>query len=320
MPQELTAEERAVQEAAEAKDAAAGFAAGFKKARGTEPDGAAKDTTKDEAPAQAAATTEQAPAAAATVVAVAAPAPDPWKDVPPVIRQKLESIEDATGKRLRNIEGHIGGVVSSLKEVKTAMDAARAASDAGRAAPTTTQIAAAAHSTEKWNRLKGDFPEWTEAVEERLAAERAAAPKPTAPVVDVDGITRRVSDRFVDAVASKHEEIVSQAEERALVRMRHPAWKSTVKTPEFSTWLKAQPDEVRKLTASESADDAVKVLDGYETHRKTALDADKKRQASEKRLQGALVPAGTAGAPATAGISDADAFARGFKRGRGQTK
>jgi hypothetical protein len=74
------------------------------------------------------------------------------------------------------------------------------------------------------------------------------------------------------------------------------------------------------LANSDLADDAIKMLDGYAAHQKTAAklaaDAAKKAAEDEKnkqRLESNLTPKGS-GAPASTTINDDDAFGKGFKK------
>lgn len=44
----------------------------------------------------------------------------------------------------------------------------------------------------------------------------------------------------------------------------HPGWQQVVRTRDFANWISKQPSSVRRLAASESAQDAILVLDLYE--------------------------------------------------------
>lgn len=269
---------------------AAGFDIGFNKTAGQPADASVKPEVKP-------VVVEEVPKEAPVTEVVA----DPWDGVPVVVRQALETLPT----RLRNIEGHIGGLTSSMKAAK---EAAAAATKAGAEAPTQAQVQAATTSGEKWKQIKEDFPEWADAMEERLAAQ-AATSRP-APVVDVDALKREWSESTKAQVAGA----VDQAEERAFVRLKHPGWKATVNTESFRSWMTAQPPELRALANSDLADDAIKMLDAYATVQKAAAkkaadDAEKK-----KRLEGAVTPKGTGSPAGTTTTNDEDAFAGGFKK------
>lgn len=313
---EQTTEQRAEAE----KKAEASFATGFQKVVG-KPDAGTNtatestETTTGAAPVEGAVTTgEQASTAAVPApakaevpaAAAAAPAEDPWKDVPKVVRDQLEALPG----RLRNIEGHIGGLKSTLD---TALATAKAATSAGKEAPTATQIATAAVSTEKWKKLQEDFPDWTAALDEKFESLRQQQ-QPGAKV-DVAGLTKEVTDKVVSGVKPDLQAGFQQARQYAQVDIKHEGWEDTVKTPEFGTWLKSQPADVQALSTSEKAKDAIKLLDTYTAHQTKVAADETARQKREKRLAAAVTPTGTTGTPQT-GINDDQAFERGFNRTR----
>ena len=219
---------------------------------------------------------------------------------------------DALPTRLRNIEGRIGGLVSKLD---SALAAAKAVTQAqGKATPTQDQVTAAQGSTERWKRLEQDFPEWTAALNERLAgmAEELAG---KLPAIDQAAIKREI----IAGIAPMFESARNEGRTLALVDLKHEGWEDTVKTKEFGAWLKVQTPEIQALADSEKAPDAIKLLDAYKAHNDAAVKAEEERQRNQKRLAGNLTPTGT-GTPQAGGITDEQAFERGFKRIRGGSK
>lgn len=287
-------DQQATVEEAEAEQ---GLAAGFEKVRGKDDDTAQTEDTTTTEPAPKGADTQANPAAAPA--AAAAPAKDPWEGVSPVIREQLQ----ANAARLRNVEGHLGGINSNLKEIKAGLDSAKAAAAAGTKAPTETAIATASGSSEKWKKLQEDFPDWAEAMEERLSTVGKG------PAVDVEGLKRDVHTGVAAAVRAG----IDEAEEKAFVRLKHPTWKKDVNSPEFGNWLKTQPADIQRLCASPLADDTIKVLDSFAEHRKQVAKSTATQERNQRRLAGAVVPSGS-GAVLSTGIDDDAAFTRGFKR------
>lgn len=309
--QEPTAEEVA----AETAEAEAAFAAGFAKVEKREPSEPSTKVEETETSPQAtekSAAEQEAEAKAAEEAKAKADAQaaadKEWEGVPPVVRARLEELKGVPGS-IEKFAGHLGGFKRQLDSV--AATAKSAAVSKGAEAPSDAQLAAAGKDSAKWKQMQTEFPEWAEAMEERLTAiasqvkpVQAQAPEP-APPVDVEAISQ-------------------VAEERALVRMKHPDWKKTARTTEFADWLKGQTTDVRGLAESQVADDAIALFDRYAAHRQAAVDAaaarvsaEVTRQRREKRLTGALTPQGTP-TPTTTGISDEEAFARGFKRAAGK--
>ena len=173
-----------------------------------------------EKPAAGQQTTE--PAETPPDAAAQAPAKDEWEGVHPKVRQLLEGITGTVGtltNTVKRTEGRVGALQS-------AMDAAKNVEKAGGAAPTPKEIAEAAKSSENWERAKVDYPDWVEAMEDRLAAERAK----TAPAKPVD----------VSALRSELNEVIKSSINEAREMMNldriHPGWQQTVGTPEFKTY------------------------------------------------------------------------------------
>lgn len=339
----------------EEKDAEAGFAAGFAKVRGEEPDAgadkgaeaAAASTTTDAAStaAKAAAGGEKKEGAAA-----AAAAPDPWAGVSPVVKQKLEAL-DALPGQIRNLAGHIGGLNSKIDSALATAKAAATEKGGAAAAPSDTQVAKAMASPDAWAKLKEDYPDWAAPLEAEFAGIRGDIAKLSkGQGVDVNALKSEVTRGVGEQLAAGFD----AAEERAFVRLKHPDWKDTVNTPEFKAWtLEGGPslEEYGRMKAleqtdpakaeamvngwtrthpqwwadrgaaifDERADAAIKLLDGFKGHREQAASADAKRQRSETRLQRSVPAAGTSGAPPTTGTSDEQAFTRGFNRVRAKS-
>lgn len=189
------------------------------------------------------------------------------KTLPKQAREMFTAVTGVTG-RLRNIEGHIGGLTSQQKEIRAALTASRDAEKSGDEAPTGSQIAAASGSSEKWNQMKEDFPEWAEAMEERLANVKGTSQPP----VDRDAIKAELkAELALEAVEDAHE-----------------GWQETVKKPEFSTWLQSQPEEMQALAASTKPRDAIRLLNKY-TGKAPAAETPP-RQDPKTRLEASVAP------------------------------
>ncbi len=306
---EQSAENNDATQAAEAAEAQAGFEAGFARVAKTDDDAtlANDDTTNSTTNANATPDTGAAKAGqnddAAAAAAAAAATPNEWEGVPAVIRKKFEALDALTG-RMRNIEGHIGGLNNGVKELKAALDTAQAASTSGKGAPSQDAIVNAAGSTEKWELLKAQWPEWAEGFEELVNTRSGGQ------AVDVEKLTKDVTGRTEAIVQSG----LNEAEERALVRFHYPTWRADVKTPEFGAWLEKQPDDIKKLCDSTSADDTLKVLGAYKEHRESVKAAEATRLRNQRRVQGAITPLGTGAAPGSGAVDDNTAFVKGFKK------
>lgn len=187
----------------------------------------------------------------------------------------LETMLSQVTQRLRNAEGHIGGLNGQLKQQ---LQAAKQVATTGGEAPTAKEIRAAQANPEAMDSLKRDYPEFAGAMEsalnERLSVLeqrlQTAQPQMQQPSVTNEQINRMRSEFQVE--------------------VRHPGWLDRVSTPDFQGWLQRQPREVQMLAASESPQDAIRLLD---------LHGDAAKSVSLQRTQrlssAASIPTGRSG-------------------------
>ena len=192
----------------------------------------------------------------------------------------LEAILGQVTHRLRNAEGHIGGLNSQLKQQ---VQAAQQIAAKGGDAPTAGEIRAAQQNPEAMTSLKRDYPEFADAMEsalnERLSSmEQRLAAQPQQ--VQQPGVGREDINRLRSEVA---------------VEIRHPGWQDRVQTPEFVGWMQRQPREVQMLAASESPQDAVRLLDLHSQAANTATS-----QRTQRLSAAAAIPTGRSGSSARA--------------------
>lgn len=161
----------------------------------------------------------------------------------------LETMVQQLSGRVRNAEGHIGGLSSQLKQQ---VQAAQAVQAKGGDAPSASEIRKAQADPEAFSRLKEDYPEFAAALEPALdhlvkseLQKIQASLKPSErEQIDVAALTEGIRRELT-------------------VEVRHPGWKKEVKTPEFVGWLQRTPREVQMLAASDDPEDAVRLLDLY---------------------------------------------------------
>lgn len=193
----------------------------------------------------------------------------------------LEAMLGQVTTRLRNAEGHIGGLGSQMKQQ---LQAAQQVTAKGGDAPTAGEIREAQQNPEAMTNLKRDYPEFADAMEsalnERLSSmeQRLAAQAPQQ--AQQPGIGREDINRLRSEVT---------------VEIRHPGWQDRVQTPEFVGWLNRQPREVQMLAASESPQDAVRLLD---LHTQAASTATSQR--TQRLSAAAAIPSGRSGSSARA--------------------
>ena len=196
-----------------------------------------------------------------------------------VLLDKIAGLEAMLGQvtqRLRNAEGHIGGLGSQLKQQ---LATAQQVTAKGGDAPTAGEIRAAQSNPEAMARLKADYPEFADAMEsalnERLSALEQKLQQSQQPAQAQPGVSP--------------EEIAKLRHEMA-VEVRHPGWQDRVRTPEFVGWLQRQNREVQLLAASESPQDAIRLLDLHSEATKSAAS-----QRTQRLSSAAAIPSGRSG-------------------------
>lgn len=163
----------------------------------------------------------------------------------------LETMVHQLSGRVRNAEGHIGGLSSQLKQQ---VQAAQAVQARGGDAPSASELRQAQADPQAFNRLKEDYPEFAAALEPALDhLVKSELQKIKASLTPVE-------QSQVDVVA-----LTEGIRRELTVEVRHPGWKKEVKTPEFVGWLQRAPREVQMLAGSDDPDDAVRLLDLYKT-------------------------------------------------------
>lgn len=243
--------------AAAASAAAAEPAPGAAKPAADKPDAAQ--------PAQPAAAAKPADGAASAAAATV----DPWKDAPQALREAHEreleearKAREAAEQKAKSAEGRYKAANSKAVDLERKLSSAPAsaapAAAAPAAAPAAAQPAPAAggepaadskgpQMPPEWSQLVETLPDVAKAVEARFGAvdkavrDALAAVKPTQEAED---------RRFA-------------REQGTLLDEAYPGWGAAVKTPEFATWIKQQPQSVRELAKSNYAADNAALLEYY---------------------------------------------------------
>lgn len=156
----------------------------------------------------------------------------------------LESNFTQVQQRLRNAEGHIGGLNNQLKQAKQV-------TATGGEAPSAQEVRAAQGDPAAMASLKRDYPEFATAMGEVLNEQMSALEKRL--------LASRAPEQQTQPGVSADD--IAQVRRTLMVEVKHPGWEDRVQTPEFHGWLTRQPREVQMLAASESPQDAVRLLD-----------------------------------------------------------
>jgi hypothetical protein len=219
-----------------------------------------------------------APAATAPVV-VPPVVQDPYEGLSPGLKQKMIDLESLAG-RTRKVEGHVGNLTAENKRLVDELATLKALP--ARQKPSEQQVQKAAKSTDKWDALTKEFPEWAEAVNERLG--NNAEP-------DIDALRSQIreeltADLTTNITATVRASIAAETEVR-LLNVAHRGWRDTINSPAFKAWQGSQPEDVRNLAFSDKAEDAMEMLDLYKAQQPDAqrqIDPNAILEARRKQL------------------------------------
>lgn len=237
----------------------------------------------------------------------------------------LDQLENRLSTRMRNLEGHLGGLKSQLQQMMTSAKAD--VTDEGTAAPTKAQIAEASQDREKLDELRDLYPEWADALDQEVSLlEGRLAGK----VQQVDTNALREYAQQTAAQAAQEARQLGRLDamaERRFEAGKWPTadWETTLGTDEWASWLESQDEETQNLAFSPKASESVKLMDKYYAHvmaaqkKEQELQAqqekeqqqEKKEQEKRTRLASAVAPTRGA-ATRQAGPSEEDDFLAGF--------
>ena len=183
----------------------------------------------------------------------------------PTIEEQLAQALSANSKladRLRNVEGHIGGLTSQQRMMQETMAAARNAAAEVKDAPTPAQVKAAIANPEQWEKLKGDFPEWSDATEKFIDAKLSGI-KSGADVATVEQLVSK-------AIATAKQTITQEVEQKIVDKSLNavfPGWRK--EQSEIQAWVQTQSDEVKAWADSDDVGDAARVLSLWSKHKES---------------------------------------------------
>ncbi|WP_394780601.1 hypothetical protein [Undibacterium sp.] len=167
---------------------------------------------------------------------------DPYAGLSDYQKAKLIGLETQNAQlanRLRNVEGHIGGLKSQISAQQSSQN------HRAQAASELQQARGNPKAMEEWRET---YPEFVDGVESLMQARLHELRSELASNRGPQGITpeqldQRLNEHTVDVI--------------------HPGWKTEVMKPEFIGWIRQQNNDVRSLAASPVAADAVRLLNIY---------------------------------------------------------
>lgn len=187
----------------------------------------------------------------------------------------LESMLGQVTTRLRNAEGHIGGLNGQLKQQQ---QLAKQVANSGGEAPNADQIRQAQSNPEAMANLKRDYPEFADAMESALKQQMQEQ-------------EQRIQALLQNQKGGVSHEEIAQMRSELAVEAKHPGWQDRVQTPEFMGWLQRQQPEVQMLAASESPRDAIRLLDLHND----ATNSVSSQNKTQRLSSAAAIPSGRSG-------------------------
>jgi hypothetical protein len=197
--------------------------------------------------------------------------PDPWEGLPKVVKDEIEGLRakvstiEQMDYRLKQAESRVGGLTNELHAAKKA---AKEVADA----PSQRQISEAATNNAKWDELKDDFPEWAEATEARLNAQREDILKQ---IPNVDSLMEKVKESSASTLGELKQEIY-----KIIIATKHPKWEQDVETPEFLDWW-----EKNGRRDSENPVDTIAILNDYAAFRESQRSPKEIMEERNNRLK-----------------------------------
>ena len=212
---------------------------------------------------------------------------DPWAGVPTALRSQIEMISGRLNglgeieNRLKQTEKRLGGIQNDFyNSQKKAAEV-----------PTATEVAKAAKSSESWENLKTEFPDWADAIEGKIAEKNANIP-------DIESLRAKVIE------LENRRQVAQESPEDAVryVEAWYPNFREIIRSSDYQRWLQTQPEIIRKdAETSQSSSKAVAILDRYERSRnKTETIAASNKQKLEQAVDFPKAPK----APAKKSVED----------------
>jgi hypothetical protein len=202
------------------------------------------------------------PITAPTVIAT----PDPFKALSPEVMATLDQLRRSVAE-IPGLVQQVNTANGRVAAIQRDMDLAKAAAKTVTVAPTEAQMAAAKASTQKWDTLKEDFPDWADATEEYVQTRLAGLPAaPEAvPQLDADKI-----DAAIEAGMGRVRKDTAQLIEFARVEGKYEDWRDVIASPDFLNWRAIQKPEVEALASSVRGRDAIRMLDLFHADKATS--------------------------------------------------
>jgi hypothetical protein len=181
------------------------------------------------------------------------------------LASKVEGLSNF-GERLKQTENRIGALSNKEAAAKKRFDELEEKKRLEQ-----ERVVTAEHD-EAWEEYSKEFPDMAKAVEGRI----------------------RNRDKTINQLRSELEAVKARKVENPanfeirLLTMAHPDWRTVKDSPEYSTWLKTQPDDVRKKALyGQTADDGAEIMTMFKS-RKIQKTPEQIAAERQRRLEGSI--------------------------------
>lgn len=220
-----------------------------------------------------------------------------------------EKFDPQVLSRLRKVEGTLGELTSRVRTMQRAGN--KAAEEQGAKSPSKEQVEQAMESSQKWEELKEEFPEWVEAAEEKWALQEKRLEKRLENLIPSDYMSKEEVSKLLDEQKEALKQELRKERELEKVDNKYPEWQTTTDSPEFLAWLRVQDQETLLLYESDYASDVIKLLDQYEGWKKQTSQKEVSQKQTQ-RLEKAIPPTTRSATPPSTVKTAEEAFAEGF--------
>lgn len=191
---------------------------------------------------------------------------NPLEDLAQNVKQLTETI-GGIDYRIKQTERRVGSLQNEIQNQASAAKTAAAQVDDS---PSEEETKAALVDDEKWEKLKEEYPEWSdvmEAIGDRYAVKDAAPPFQEALERERDKLQTDFDKKLSDQQLKN---------EIRFVAFAHPDWEKIDNSDEFRDWLIKQPEDVKAKSTSSNGLDIINVLDSYKESLKPEDKGDEK--------------------------------------------
>lgn len=228
---------------------------------------------------------------------------DPWAGASEQQRAEFERMRQENAQLQHKFQSHDGRVVSLRNKI------AELEQQLAQRATSPTSQESAALSTPELEEFANEYPDIANAVDQLVNHRLGLAQ------AKIQNELSQLDNRFNQTIQPIREAESQRTQQQQLQALgeRHPDWREVAQSADFLEWLNVQPEPVRTLYNSDSADDASWLLDSFKRVKNVQPAGSQEEQpeppsgSNQRKLQQAVTPKTRRAAPQTGVPDDFDA-------------